>query len=190
MSASEKRVTSDEVASNLKDHIHGKTILITGCSPSSLGAETARAIATQNPGLLILAGRSKAAIEETEKNIKEQIPSARTRFLMLDLASLSSVRQAAAKVNAYAETVDVLINNAAIMAGPYELTADGYESQFAVNHLGHFLFTNLLMEKMARRGVRVVNVTSNGYGFGGVRWEDPNFMVRLCYLILELMEYY
>jgi NAD(P)-dependent dehydrogenase (short-subunit alcohol dehydrogenase family) len=180
MSESTKRITSEEVASEFKDQIKGKVVLITGCSPNSLGAETARAIATQNPALLILAGRNKASIEETEKNIKEKIPDARTRFLMLDLASLSSVRKAAAEVNSYTEIVDALINSAATMAAPYEKTEDGFESQFATNHLGHFLFTNLLLEKMAQRGSapRIINVTSNGYGFGGIRFEDPNFEVR------------
>jgi short chain dehydrogenase len=180
MSEPTKRITSEEVAAQFKDNIKGKVILITGCSPNGLGAETARAIATQNPALLILAGRNKVSIEETEKNIKEKIPDAGTRFLMLDLASLSSVRKAAAEVNSYAETIDVLINNAAIMAGPYEKTEDGFESQFATNHLGHFLLTNLLLEKMIRKGpgARIINVTSNGYGFGGIRFEDPNFEVR------------
>jgi NAD(P)-dependent dehydrogenase (short-subunit alcohol dehydrogenase family) len=180
MSEPTKRITSEEVAANFKDHVKGKVILITGCSPNGLGAETARAIATQNPALLILAGRNKVSIEETEKNIKEQIPDARTRFLMVDLASLSSVRKAAAEVNSYAETVEVLINNAATMAGPYEKTEDGFESQFATNHLGHFLLTNLLLEKMIQKGSgsRIINVTSRGYGFGGIRFEDPNFEVR------------
>jgi NAD(P)-dependent dehydrogenase (short-subunit alcohol dehydrogenase family) len=182
MSEPTKRITSEEVASKLHDHVKDKVVLITGCSPNSLGAETARAIATQNPALLILAGRNKASIEETEKGIKEQIPTAQMRFLMLDLASLASVRKAAAEVNSYPETVDVLINNAATMAGPYEKTKDGFESQFATNHLGHFLFTNLLLAKMARRGARVINVTSNGYGFGGIRFEDPNFEVSTLYL--------
>ncbi len=182
MSQSAKRITSEEIASQLKDHIRGKVVLITGCSPNSLGAETARAIATQNPALLILAGRNAASTEETAKNITEKIPGAHTRFLMLDLASLASVRKAAAEVNSYVETLDVLINNAATMAGPYEKTVDGFESQFATNHLGHFLFTNLLLEKMARmgRGPRIVNVTSNGYGFGGIRFEDPNFEVNMA----------
>jgi NAD(P)-dependent dehydrogenase (short-subunit alcohol dehydrogenase family) len=179
MSEPAKRITSEEVASKFKDHIKGKVVLITGPGPNSLGAETARAIATQHPALIILAGRNKPSIEETEKNIKAQIPGTQTRFLMLDLASLSSVRKAAEEVNSYSETVDVLINNAATMAGPYEKTEDGFESQFQVNHLGHFLFTNLLLEKMmARRGARVINMTSNGYGFGGIRFEDPNFEVR------------
>jgi NAD(P)-dependent dehydrogenase (short-subunit alcohol dehydrogenase family) len=182
MSESTRRITSEEVASEFHDQIKGKVVLITGCSPNSLGAETARAIATQNPALLILAGRNKASTEETIKNIKEQIPYAQIRFLMLDLASLASVRKAAAEVNSYAETVDVLINNAATMAGPYEKTEDGFENQFATNHLGHFLFTNLLLKKMARKGARVINVTSNGYGFGGIRFEDPNFEVSTLHL--------
>jgi NAD(P)-dependent dehydrogenase (short-subunit alcohol dehydrogenase family) len=180
MSEPTTQVTSEEVAAKFKEQIKSKVVLITGCSPNSLGAETARAIATQNPALLILAGRNKVSIEETEKNIKEKIPDARTRVLMLDLASLSSVRRAAAEVNSCTETVDVLINNAATMAGPYEKTEDGFENQFATNHLGHFLFTNLLLERMVRggRGPRIINVTSNGYGFGGIRFEDPNFEVR------------
>jgi NAD(P)-dependent dehydrogenase (short-subunit alcohol dehydrogenase family) len=180
MSELTKRITSEEVASKFKDQINGKVVLITGCSPNSLGAETARAIATQNPALLILAGRNKASTEETIKNIKEEIPDVQMRLLMLDLASLASVREAAAEVNSYAETIDVLINNAATMAGPFEKTEDGIESQFATNHLGHFLFTNLLLEKMVRKGKgpRIINVTSNGYGFGGIRFEDPNFEVR------------
>lgn len=183
MSESAKQITSEEVATKFQDQIRGKVVLITGCSPNGLGAETARAIATQNPALLILAGRNRPSTEQSEKNIKEQIPNAQTRFLMLDLASLASVRKAAAEVNSYGETIDVLINNAAIMAGPYEMTEDGFESQFATNHLGHFLFTNLLMEKMARRGARVINVTSNGYGFGGIRFEDPNFEVRHLHVL-------
>lgn len=117
MSEPAKRITSDDVASKLKDHIKGKVVLITGPNPNSLGAETARAIATQHPALIILAGRNMASIEETEKNMKAQIPDAQTRILMLDLASLSSVRKAADEVNSYPETVDVLINNAATMAG-------------------------------------------------------------------------
>jgi NAD(P)-dependent dehydrogenase (short-subunit alcohol dehydrogenase family) len=179
MSEAPKRITSEEVASKLKDQIKGKVVLITGPSPNSLGAETARAIATQNPALIILAGRNKASIEETEQEIKAQIPNVQTRLLTLDLASLSSVRKAAEEINSYAERVDVLINNAATMAGPYEKTEDGFESQFQVNHLGHFLLTNLLLKKMmTRKGARIINVTSNGYGFGGIRFEDPNFEVR------------
>ncbi|KAK7964446.1 hypothetical protein PG988_011420 [Apiospora saccharicola] len=99
-----------------------------------------------------------------------------TRLLQLDLGSFASVRKAAQEVNAYAENIDVLVNNAGIMAVPYAQTEDGLESQLQTNHLGHFLFTNLIMDKILASGPtsRVVNVSSQGYRIGGVRYFDYN----------------
>jgi NAD(P)-dependent dehydrogenase (short-subunit alcohol dehydrogenase family) len=93
----------------------------------------------------------------------------------MDLGSLTSVRTAAKKLDA---TLDVLINNAGIMAVPYGKTADGFEMQFGVNHLGHFLFTNLLLkEGKIRNGGRIVVVSSDGHRLSDVLWEDPSFQV-------------
>ncbi len=93
----------------------------------------------------------------------------------MDLSSLTSVRNAAKTVE---RPVDVVINNASIMATPYATSPEGYEMQFAVGHLGHFLFTNLLLrEGKIREGGRIVNVSSDGHRLGDVRFEDPGFEV-------------
>jgi NAD(P)-dependent dehydrogenase (short-subunit alcohol dehydrogenase family) len=170
--------TASEVASHLATHIAGKVILITGGSPQGLGATAALAIAPYNPSLIILTGRNRSLLEETEKAIKAKTPTAKIRLLIFDLASLKSVREAAAEVNGYPENIDILINNAGIMATPYEKTVDGHESQFGVNHLGHFLFTKLIVEKIPHGG-RILNVSSDGYQMGGVRFDDPNFEVSI-----------
>jgi NAD(P)-dependent dehydrogenase (short-subunit alcohol dehydrogenase family) len=165
------------VAEVFSSHIAGKVVLITGCSPNGLGATAAVAIARHNPALIILAGRTRSLIEETEKTVLEINPNIKTKILIFDFASLKSVREGAAEVNKYEEKIDVLFNNAGIMACPYELTTDGFESQFAVNHLGPFVFTMLLVGKISPKG-RIVNISSNGYQFGGVRFADPNFKVN------------
>jgi NAD(P)-dependent dehydrogenase (short-subunit alcohol dehydrogenase family) len=175
MSSFDAESTSYEVAAALSGQIKGKTVLITGCSPSSLGLATALAVASQNPGLVILAGRSESNVIEAEKQLKSEIPGVNTRLLIFDLADLGSVRRAAAEVNSYEETLDVLINNAGVMVCPYEKTVDGFETQLATNHLGPFLFTNLLLSKSIKvSGLRIVNVTSGAYQMNGIDWETPN----------------
>ena len=168
--------TATEVAATLASHIAGKVILITGCSPNGLGETAVTAIASHNPSLVILTGRKRALIEETEKSLLAKIPNLNTRLLIFDLGDLKSVRAAAAEVNQYLEKIDILINNAGIMASPFEKTVDGFESQFGINHLGPFLFTMLVVGKL-NRGGRVVNISSAAYAWGGVRFEDPNFEV-------------
>jgi NAD(P)-dependent dehydrogenase (short-subunit alcohol dehydrogenase family) len=178
MSNFTKDSTASEVAAALAANITNKVVLVTGCSPNGLGATAAMAIAPHNPALIILTGRTRSLIEETERAILAKTPNVKTRLLIFDLANLKSVREAAAKVNKYPENIDVLINNAGIMATPFEKTVDGFESQFGVNHLGPFLFTILLVGKLPRGG-RIVNVSSYGYTFGGVRFDDPNFEVSI-----------
>jgi NAD(P)-dependent dehydrogenase (short-subunit alcohol dehydrogenase family) len=99
------------------------------------------------------------------------------RYVELDLSSQSSVRAAASTILSLVSKIDILINNGGIMGIPYSVTPDGIESQFAVNYLSHFLLTNLLMPSILKAGPgsRVVNVSSNAYGLGGVRYEDPGF---------------
>jgi NAD(P)-dependent dehydrogenase (short-subunit alcohol dehydrogenase family) len=157
------------------------SVLITGASPGGLGAETARAIARQNPKLVILAGRNLSKLKITEEIIKSDGPSiAEIRLLQIDLGSQASVRKAAEEVNGYEGPIDVLINNAAIMAVPFQLSVDGLESQLATNHVGHFLFTNLIISKLlaAEGGCRVVNVSSSGHKREKFRFEDYNFEVK------------
>ncbi|KAH8799072.1 short chain dehydrogenase reductase [Xylogone sp. PMI_703] len=170
--------TAEEVATVLKDRITGKNVLITGCSQDGLGAEAARVIALHKPALIVLAGRSIPKCEETANLLKLQSPEIITRILQIDLASRASVRKAAAEVISYNESIDILINNAAVMAVPaLTKTIDGIECQFGINYIGHFLFTNLIMPKIltSGRGARVINISSKGYLHGKVRFNDPNF---------------
>lgn len=165
-------------------------MLITGVSPGGLGAEAARVIALHRPALIILAGRSVAKGKQTEQSLHEQSPHINTRLLSLDLGNLQSVKDAAAEVNLYGETIDILINNAGIMALPsLTRTWDDFEMHFAVNFLGHFLFTNLIMPKIlgAGPGARIVNVSSNGYTYSSVHFEDPNYQVRQQFTRVDIL---
>jgi NAD(P)-dependent dehydrogenase (short-subunit alcohol dehydrogenase family) len=152
-------------------------VVITGVTPGGIGAEAAKAIAKQSPKLLILAGRSQDKLNAAAEAIKAVAPDANTQSVVLDLASLASVRAAAAEVRKLTPTVDLLINNAGIMmVEDYRTTADGVELQFGVNYLGHFLLTNLLMPAILTSALRrVVNVTSSGHRGGPVVFDDVNF---------------
>ncbi|KAF2727426.1 NAD(P)-binding protein [Polyplosphaeria fusca] len=169
--------TAEEVAEAHKAEIPGKTILITGVSPNGLGSYTAKVLAMHDPKLLILASRTLSNLEAAQKEIADVAPSAATRLLELDLGSIAKVREAGQKVGSWDDVpkIDILINNAGIMSTPWALSPDGIESQFATNHIGHFLFTNLLMDKIVAAKGRIVNLSSAGHRFGPVRFEDWNF---------------
>lgn len=168
------RTTAENVAADCGDIIRGKVILTTGVTPGGIGATFVEIVARHSPKLLILAGRNTGKCEETAKAIKSASRGVSTRVLELDLGSLEQVRRAAAEVDSYPEPIDVLCNNAGVMATPYTLTKDGLETQFAVNHIGHFLFTNLIMPKLlaSPNGARIVNVSSDGHRLGPVRFDD------------------
>ncbi|KAI8576445.1 hypothetical protein K450DRAFT_256779 [Umbelopsis ramanniana AG] len=169
---------AEEVATYFENEIKGKTVLITGCTFGGLGYETARVVSKHHAGLVIVAGRKQEALDDAIEKIKAETPSANLRSLLIDLASLESVRHAAAEVNAYSEPIDVLINNAAIMASPYYTTKDGFEAQFGTNHIGPFLFTNLILPKVlaSKTGApRIVNISSMGHVFSPIRFDDPFF---------------
>jgi NAD(P)-dependent dehydrogenase (short-subunit alcohol dehydrogenase family) len=114
-------------------------------------------------------------------------PATKVTFVQLDLGSQKSVRHAAAAINDATEKIDILINNAAIMACPYAKTEDGIESQFGTNYIGHFLLTNLLLERVqaAKEGARIVNLTSTGSAIGEINFEDVNFDVSAVLSGLE-----
>ena len=155
-------------------------VLITGVTQGSIGSELALQLSRQGPSLLILAGRNLAKLQATESVLKTATPSVRTRLLELDLSSQQQVRKASEEVNNYPEPIDRLINNAAIMAVPYAKSVDGLEMQFATNHIGHFLFTNLIMSKLLAAGehARIINVSSSGHGREQIRFDDYGFKVR------------
>ncbi|MCJ1250027.1 hypothetical protein MMC30_007253 [Trapelia coarctata] len=174
---------AEEVAQALSDEIHGKIVLITGVSPGSLGAEAARVISLHHPRLPILAGRSIPKLRTTETDVKAVSPSVNTRLLELDLGSQEQIRKAAAEVNGYEESIDVLYNNAGIMAAPYATTKEGLESQFGTNHIGHFLFTNLIMPRILAAGkvARIVNISSWGHNMQRFRFDDYGFQNGASY---------
>ena len=172
-----------DVAKVFSDSIKGKTVLITGVGPNGLGQATADAIAAQQPNLIIISGRSKEKLNASQAALHAYFPSVPVRQLILDLSSQKSVRAAAAEVNAYTENIDVVINNAGVMAIPKRTTTeDGIEMQLGTNHIGHFLFTNLILSKLKAAAqtapagsTRIINVSSSGHNFSPFRFSDYNF---------------
>ncbi|CAF9926175.1 hypothetical protein IMSHALPRED_006882 [Imshaugia aleurites] len=149
--------TGAEVVEHLRDMVKGKTGMI-------INTETAYSLAAGAPACILLAGRSLPKIQPVIDRISGAYPDVENRFLPLDLGSQNAVREAAASINESVQSVDILINNAAIMGGPFAKTADGIEDQFGTNHIGHFLLTNLIMEKLtAGQGARIVNLSSSGH---------------------------
>lgn len=179
--AYDQDTTGTQVAADFAFEIKGKTILITGASPGGLGSTFAEIIAKHSPAVIILTGRSPEKVNTTVEAVTAATSSTvNVKALNLDLTSLISVRKAAEEVNSWTDVgqIDVLVNNAGIMAQPFKLTEDGVESQFQANHLGHFLFTNLIMGKLLKSDApRVVNVSSGGHRYSAVRWYDYNFQV-------------
>jgi len=174
------KLTALEAATSLSSNIRDKTVLITGTSPNSLGATTALAIASASPKLLILATRDSTKNEQTASKIRQSFPEINLKLVTLDLASLSSVREVATQLVAdqTVPKLDVLINNAGVMVPAYSLTSDGIESQFAINFIGPFLLTNLLLKqnKLSNNAI-VVNVSSDAYSMNDARlvFEDYNW---------------
>ncbi|KAF2267899.1 NAD(P)-binding protein [Lojkania enalia] len=168
--------TAEEVASYHSSSIKGKTFLVTGVTPGGLGLYTAKVLAAHSPALIILAARSAATLSAAQAEVAE-VAKVPTKLLTLDLGSIRTVRAAAAEVNSWDDVpkIDVLINNAGIMSVPFALSEDGIESQFATNHIGTFLFTNLIIDKIIAAKGRIVNLSSSGHRFGPVRFDDWNF---------------
>lgn len=166
--------TADEVLAG-KD-LTGRTALITG-GYSGLGRETARAMAVRGAHV-ILAGRDPTKLDEAADAIASETGT-RVDTLTCDLASLASVRRAADEALARFDGIDLLINNAGVMACPQAKTQDGFEMQFGTNHLGHFLLTNQLVP-LLEKGTepRIVNLSSRGHHIDGVHFDDPNFERR------------
>jgi NAD(P)-dependent dehydrogenase (short-subunit alcohol dehydrogenase family) len=131
------------------------------------------------PSTLLLLGRSLSNIQPVIDDIHTINPAIATKFVSVDLDDLRSVRHAAQIVidDTSVPHIDVLINNAGIMAAPYGLTKDGLETQFGVNHVSHFLLVNLLMPKIlaAGPGARIVNVSSYGNIMSNIRYTDVGF---------------
>jgi NAD(P)-dependent dehydrogenase (short-subunit alcohol dehydrogenase family) len=164
--------TTDEVLSGI--NLRGKRILVTGVS-AGLGIETARALAAHGAHVVGTA-RDTAKAEAATAQVRKDAASADGRFeiVALDLANLASVRGCASTLLAKKELFDVVIANAGVMATPFGHTADGFETQFGTNHLGHFVLVNRIAP-LIREGGRLVNLSSAGHRYANVDLEDPNF---------------
>lgn len=128
--------------------------------------------------MLILSARSVARAQPVADKITSNHPSVSVKVLAMDLGSLASIRTAVKELESWSIAIDVLINSAAVMASPYGTTIDGFETQFGVGHLGHFLLTTLLLNGgTIKNGGRIVNVSSDGHRLGPVRIQDIGFSV-------------
>ena len=151
--------------------LSGKVAVVTG-SNGGLGQENARALAAAGASVVV-ASRQSEKTDRAVGELRDAVPEGRFEVVPLDLASLDSVRQAAARIATDHPTLDILINNAGVMAVAESETADGFEMQFGVNHLGHWALTALLLDPLlAAPAARVVTVTSTAHHFG--RGLDPD----------------
>ncbi|MDI2129778.1 SDR family NAD(P)-dependent oxidoreductase [Yinghuangia seranimata] len=165
--------TTDEVAAGVD--LAGRTAVVTGAT-SGLGLETARVLALAGAHVVLTArdaAKGEAALDAVREAAGAPVS---VEAGVLDLTSLASVREFAVRLLDRRPCVDLLVNNAGVMATPFERTADGFELQFGTNHLGHFLLTNLLAPALLRGApARVVNLSSAGHTASDIRWDDPNF---------------
>jgi NAD(P)-dependent dehydrogenase (short-subunit alcohol dehydrogenase family) len=164
--------TTDEVLAGVD--LRGKRILVTGVS-AGLGIETARVLAAHGAHVVGTA-RDLAKAEAATAGVRQAAAAHGGAFELveLDLAHLQSVRRCAQTLLDQGELLDVIIANAGVMATPWGKTADGFETQFWTNHLGHFVLINRLAP-LLRQGGRVVMLSSAGHRISNVDLHDPNF---------------
>lgn len=166
--------TADEVLEG--QDLSGRTILVTG-GYSGLGHETARALAAKGAHVIV-SGREATKLAAAADEIAT-MTGAKVDTLVCDLASLTSIRAAGEEARERFSHIDVLINNAGVMACPLGRTADGFETQFGTNHLGHFALTRELMPLVEKGNhPRIVNLSSRGHHIAPVDFYDPNFERR------------
>ncbi|KAI4872975.1 hypothetical protein NFI96_023662 [Prochilodus magdalenae] len=156
-----------------KARLDGKTVLITGAN-TGIGKETAVDMAKRG-ARVILACRDLDKAHTAAGEIRKRSGNGNVLVKKLDLASLQSVRALAKDIKENEDRLDILINNAGIMMCPKWLTEDGFEMQFGVNHLGHFLLTNLLLDQLkSSTPSRIVNVSSLAHERGHIHFNDIN----------------
>jgi NAD(P)-dependent dehydrogenase (short-subunit alcohol dehydrogenase family) len=153
---------------------NGKVIIVTGAN-AGLGFETAKALAEKG-GHVIMACRNVDKATKAKEKIEQEITDAKLEIMELDLSDFDSVRNFATSFNSKFKQLDILINNAGIMIPPYSKTKDGFESQFQVNYLSHFLLTGLLLDALRNsQSSRVVTLSSLAHKNGDIHFDDLNF---------------
>jgi NAD(P)-dependent dehydrogenase (short-subunit alcohol dehydrogenase family) len=164
--------TTEDVLSGV--NLSDKRILVTGVS-AGIGVETARSLVAHGAQVVGAArdlNKAKTATEQVRKDAEANDGS--FELVELDLANLKSVRACADGLLAKGESFDVIIANAGVMATPLGHTADGFETQFGTNHLGHFVLVNRIAS-LIRNGGRLINLSSAGHRYSNVDLDDPNF---------------
>ena len=175
MSAFDKESTADEVLEGCD--LSGRTFFITGGN-SGLGLESGRALAAKGAHI-VLAGRDPAKLDEAAEAIRADTPNAQVETIVCDLASLASMRDCGREARERLAKIDVLINNAGIMACPFGQTTDGFERQFGTNHIGHFVLTNELLPLIEKgENPRIINLSSLAHIRSDIDFDDPNFERR------------
>jgi len=180
-------MTTFNASSTTNDVIAGisladRVAVVTGTS-AGLGIETARVLAAAGARVVLVA-RNREKLEPVVQSLRAQLPRAQFDTALMDLSDLDSVRAAAADIAARFPRINLLINNAGVMACPFGRTAQGFEMQFGTNHLGHFLFTGLLAQAVragaaaSAQDSRVICLSSAAHRFGEVDFDDPNFEHR------------
>ncbi|KAK3434335.1 short-chain dehydrogenase TIC 32, chloroplastic [Eucalyptus grandis] len=173
------RSTAEEVTQGIDGT--GLTAVVTGTS-SGIGMETARVLALHGVHV-VMAMRNVDAGRSVKEAILQELPSAKLDVMELDLSSMESIRKFASDYQSSALPLNLLINNAGVMACPFTLSQDNIELQFATNHIGHFLLTNLLLETMKKTSEesntegRIVNLSSEAHRFAyqeGIRFDKIN----------------
>jgi len=166
------QTTTEDVLDGID--LSGKTALVTGAT-SGIGSETARAFAAHGANVIITARSTEKAARVVEM-IREQ--TGKTVIIEeLELGSIASIRAFANRILTHEVKIDYLINNAGVASCPFGKTVDGFEKQFGVNHLGHFMMTNLIAPALAD-GSRVVSLSSTGHRMSPVVFDDINYENR------------
>ncbi|HEY2116540.1 MAG TPA: SDR family NAD(P)-dependent oxidoreductase [Candidatus Angelobacter sp.] len=179
MTTTQEKATTFGATSTTEDvlagiNLAGKRILVTGVS-AGLGIETARSLVAHSANVVGTArdlNKAKAATAQVREDAGAN--GGTFGLVELDLANLKSVRACADALLKKGEPFDVVIANAGVMATPFGHTADGFETQFGTNHLGHFVFINRIAS-LIRDGGRLINLASSGHRYSNVDLDDPNF---------------
>ncbi|KAI5923213.1 hypothetical protein F4810DRAFT_211437 [Camillea tinctor] len=184
MSVFDATATSEQIVEAFASNVKGRTFVITGAGGRSIGGSIATTLARACPAHILIASRTLTKAEPVLAAIRETDPSVRVSFVQVELSDHASARRAAKEIlEATTSKIDVIVNSAGNMAiKEYTVDKQGIEMQFSVNHLGHFLLTNLLVPGLLAaasqnpdRGARVINLTSLGYRISPIRFDDYNF---------------
>jgi protochlorophyllide reductase len=168
----EEQLMSHWTTADMPD-LHGYTALVTGAN-SGLGLETTRALAAKGAHV-VMASRNLEKGSQTQSSLEESIPGASLELTQLDLASLAGVRDFANRFQANHTQLNLLFNNAGVMAIPYRKTPDGFEWQFGTNYLGHFALTGLLLPTLlATPKSRVITTSSMAQSMGKIEFDNLN----------------